>query len=94
LGDRIFHGEVANGTCGGCHGSNGSGSPVGADLTRGAWLWSDGSVAGIAQTIIQGVAAPKHAGGVMPPLGGTPLKPAELQAVATYVYAISRQKAH
>jgi hypothetical protein len=30
----------------------------------------------------------------MPPLGGTPLKPAELQAVATYVYAISRQKAH
>jgi len=33
LRDRIFHGEVANGTCGRCHGSNGSGSPVGADLT-------------------------------------------------------------
>jgi hypothetical protein len=40
------------------------GSPVGADLTRGAWLWSDGSVAGIAQTIIQGVAA----GGCMQPM--------------------------
>ena len=94
LGDRIFHGEAANGTCGGCHGSNGSGSPVGANLIRGAWLWSDGSVAGITQTITQGVATPKHAGGVMPPFGGTPLKPAELQAVAAYVYAISRQKTH
>ena len=94
LGDRIFHGEVANGTCGGCHGSNGSGSPVGANLTSGAWLWSDGSVAGIAQTITQGVAAPKHAGGVMPPFGGTPLQPAQLQAVTAYVYAISRHKTH
>jgi glucose/arabinose dehydrogenase/mono/diheme cytochrome c family protein len=94
LGDRIFHGEAANGTCGGCHGSDGSGSPVGADLTGGAWLWSDGSLAGITKTITQGVAAPKQAGGVMPPLGGTVLEPAEVQAVAAYVYAISRQKTH
>jgi glucose/arabinose dehydrogenase/mono/diheme cytochrome c family protein len=94
LGDRIFHGEVANGTCAGCHGSDGSGSPVGADLVSSPWLWSDGSLAGITKTIVQGVATPKKAGGVMPPMGGTPLKPAELQAVAAYVYAISRQKTH
>jgi mono/diheme cytochrome c family protein len=30
----------------------------------------------------------------MPPLGGTALKPAEIQAVAAYVYAISRQETH
>jgi glucose/arabinose dehydrogenase/mono/diheme cytochrome c family protein len=94
LGDRIFHGEASNGTCGGCHGSDGRGSPVGADLVTGAWLWSDGSVAGIAKTITTGVATPKNAGGAMPPLGGTALSPSDVQAVAAYVYAISRGKTH
>ncbi len=32
LGGRIFRGEVAGGTCGGCHGSDGKGTPVGPDL--------------------------------------------------------------
>lgn len=94
LGDRIFHGEVDSGTCGGCHGSDGRGSPVGADLTSGAWLWSDGSFDGISKTITQGVAHPKQVGGAMPPLGGTALKPDEVKAVAAYVFAISRQKTH
>lgn len=92
LGARVFHGESANGTCAGCHGSDGRGSPVGADLTSGAWLWSDGSLDGITRTIAQGVAHPKHVGGAMPPLGGTALEPDELKAVAAYVYAISRAK--
>jgi len=30
----------------GCHGSDARGSPIGADLTSGTWLWSDGSLAG------------------------------------------------
>jgi len=92
LGDRIFHGEVANGTCGGCHGSDGRGSPVGADLVEGKWLWSDGSFDGISKTISTGVAKPKAVGGAMPPNGGTSLEPDELKAVAAYVYAISRKK--
>jgi glucose/arabinose dehydrogenase/mono/diheme cytochrome c family protein len=92
LGDRIFHGEAANGTCGGCHGSDGRGSPVGADLVTGKWLWSDGSLDGISKTIASGVAKPKTAGGAMPPNGGAALKPDELKAVAAYVYAISRKK--
>ena len=92
LGDRIFHGEAANGTCGGCHGSDGRGSPVGADLVTGKWLWSDGSLDSIAKTIATGVAKPKTVGGAMPPYGGTPLEPDELKAVAAYVYAISRKK--
>jgi glucose/arabinose dehydrogenase len=94
LGDRIFHGEVANGTCAGCHGSDGRGSPVGADLTQGPWLWNDSSLEGITKTITAGVPHPKKVGGAMPPLGGTGLKPDEVKAVAAYVYAISRQKTH
>jgi mono/diheme cytochrome c family protein len=94
LGDRIFHGEVAGGTCAGCHGSDGHGSPVGADLTSGPWIWGDGSLDGIIKTITQGVPHPKQSGGAMPPFGGTPLKPDEAKAVGAYVYAISRQKTH
>ena len=51
LGSRIYHGHVSNGTCAGCHGSDGKGSPVGADLTAGAWLWSDGSLEGLTKTL-------------------------------------------
>ncbi|GJE39565.1 hypothetical protein KHHGKMAE_3649 [Methylobacterium persicinum] len=47
LGERVFHGEVGGATCGGCHGSDAKGSPIGADLTTGHWLWSDGSLAGL-----------------------------------------------
>jgi mono/diheme cytochrome c family protein len=39
LGERVFHGEVAGATCGGCHGSDAKGSPIGPDLTSGTWLW-------------------------------------------------------
>jgi glucose/arabinose dehydrogenase/mono/diheme cytochrome c family protein len=94
LGDRIFHGEVSNGTCGGCHGSDAKGTPVGADLTSGPWLWSDGSLGGVTKTITTGVPTPKQAGGAMPPLGGTVLSPTEVQAVSAYVWAISRGKTH
>ena len=69
LGDSIFHGQVANATCAGCHGSDGKGSPIGADLTAGTWLWSDGSVAGLSKTISEGVPKPKAHGGAMPPWG-------------------------
>jgi glucose/arabinose dehydrogenase/mono/diheme cytochrome c family protein len=94
LGDRIYHGEASGGTCAGCHGSDGRGTPVGANLTEGPWLWSDGSLAAIAKTITEGVAQPKRAGGAMPPFGGSKLTPDEAKAVAAYVYTISRQKTH
>jgi len=94
LGERIFHGEAAGGTCTGCHGSDGKGSTMGADLTSGAWLWGDGALPAIAQTITQGVMKPKQASGVMPPMGGATLSPSDVQAVAAYVWAISRQKTH
>jgi glucose/arabinose dehydrogenase/mono/diheme cytochrome c family protein len=91
LGDRIFHGEASNGTCSGCHGSDAKGGSVGGDLTGGSWLWGDGSVAAIRKTITDGVPMPKKHAGAMPPLGGSPLSPADVQAVADYVWAIGHK---
>jgi glucose/arabinose dehydrogenase/mono/diheme cytochrome c family protein len=88
LGERVFHGEVAGATCGGCHGSDAKGSPIGPDLTSGTWLWSDGSLKGIERTIATGVAEPKEHGGAMPPMGGVQLSDAELRAVAAYAWAV------
>jgi mono/diheme cytochrome c family protein len=92
LGGRIFHGEIKGGTCAGCHGSNGKGSPVGPDLTGGQWLWGDGSIAAISGTITGGVAQPKKYRSPMPPSGGAQLSPSDVTAVAAYVWAISREK--
>jgi glucose/arabinose dehydrogenase/mono/diheme cytochrome c family protein len=88
LGARVFHGEVGGATCAGCHGSDAKGSPVGADLTTGKWLWSDGSFKGIEATVKNGVPEPKEHNGAMPPMGGVELSEADLQAVSAYVWAL------
>jgi glucose/arabinose dehydrogenase/mono/diheme cytochrome c family protein len=88
LGDRIYHGEAAEGACSGCHGSDGGGTPQGPPLTKGPWLWSDGSLPGIEATIEKGVPHPKQYQGAMPPLGGAPLTKRELKAVSSYVWTI------
>ncbi len=91
LGDRIFHGEVSGATCGGCHGSDAKGTPVGPDLTTGKWLWGDGSLQAIAQTITAGVPEPKGHSGAMPPMGGVELSKADIAALAAYVWAVGHQ---
>jgi glucose/arabinose dehydrogenase/mono/diheme cytochrome c family protein len=91
LGDRIFHGQAAGGTCAGCHGTDGKGSDVGANLTSGRYLWSDGSPQGIAQTIRRGVPQPKDHTGAMPPMGGAQLSEADVAAVADYVWALGHR---
>jgi glucose/arabinose dehydrogenase/mono/diheme cytochrome c family protein len=90
LGDRVFHGQ-AGGTCEGCHGSNGKGTPLGPDLTTSKWLWGDGSLASITQVITNGVAQPKEYRSGMPPMGGAQLSPSEVSAVAAYVWALSHR---
>jgi glucose/arabinose dehydrogenase/mono/diheme cytochrome c family protein len=92
LGDRIFHGEVAYGTCAGCHGSDAKGSSQGPNLTTPTKLWSDGSLAGLVKTITNGVPKPRNYPGVMPPKGGAPLTQADVVAVAAYVWALSHPK--
>jgi glucose/arabinose dehydrogenase/mono/diheme cytochrome c family protein len=92
LGRRLFLGEVGGATCGGCHGTDGNGTPVGPDLTSGTWLWGDGSLASITRVIVDGVQNPKKYTGAMPPLGGVALSDAEIAAVAAYVWSVGHQE--
>jgi glucose/arabinose dehydrogenase len=91
LGNRIYHGQVASAPCEGCHGSNGGGSPLGPAFAGGKWLWGDGSLAAITNTIREGVPRPREYGAPMPPMGGAQLSPAELSAVAAYVWALGHR---
>jgi glucose/arabinose dehydrogenase/mono/diheme cytochrome c family protein len=89
LGDQIYHGQVAGATCTGCHGGNAKGTPLGPNLTGKDWMWSDGSYAGIAKTITDGVSAPKKFRSPMPPMGGAQLTPDQVKAVAAYIWSLS-----
>ena len=91
LGNRIYHGQVANGTCTACHGAKATGTPLGSNLTDKKWLWSDGSWAGITKTITDGVAQPKESRSPMPPMGGSQLTPEQASAVAAYIWALSHR---
>jgi mono/diheme cytochrome c family protein len=83
-GDRIFHGEAANGKCFECHGADAKGTPTGNDLTLGMWIWGDGSLSAIKKTLAHNMKmAPKMDGD---------LAPADVDAVAAYVWAIGHQR--
>lgn len=88
LGDRIFHGEAADGTCTGCHGSDAKGSPQAPSLVSGTWIFGNGSLKAIAKTINDGVPKPRNYSTPMPPKGGAPLSEADVAAVAAYVWAV------
>ena len=89
LGERIFHGEVADGTCAGCHGSDAKGSPQAPSLVDGTWNFGDGSLKAITQTVADGVPRPRNYSDPMPPKGGATLSDTQVSAVAAYVWAIS-----
>ena len=83
LGDRVFHGEAADGQCSQCHGWDAKGTPVGNDLTTGMYIWGDGTVNAIKRTIMHNMV-------VAPRMDGD-LNPAEIEAVAAYVWALGRR---
>ncbi|MGA7415918.1 MAG: c-type cytochrome [Bryobacteraceae bacterium] len=89
LGERIYRGQVGGAACTGCHGESGQGTPLGPDLMGKKWLWSDGSYAGIAKTITEGVSQPKQYRSPMPPMGGAQLSPDQISALAAYVWGLS-----
>ncbi len=89
LGDSIFHGKAAGGTCSGCHGSDARGGPQAPSLVSGHFFVSDGSLPAIAATINDGVPKPHDYEVPMPPKGGAPLTKDDVAAVAAYVWAIS-----
>jgi glucose/arabinose dehydrogenase len=92
LGDRIFHGEAAGGTCTGCHGSNAQGGPQAPSLVSGRWFISDGSLKSLEDIIANGVPRPRDYEVPMPPKGGAPLSDTDVAAVAAYVWAISHHR--
>jgi glucose/arabinose dehydrogenase/mono/diheme cytochrome c family protein len=91
LGERVFRGQVGGGSCTGCHGDAGQGTPLGPSLIGNKWLWSDGSYGGIKKAIIDGVSQPKKYRSPMPPLGGAQLTPDQVSAVAAYVWSLGHQ---
>lgn len=92
LGSRIFVGETAGGTCAGCHGSNAKGSPLAPSLVDDHWLWGNGSLGAIEQTVENGVSQPKKYRDPMPPMGGAQLTQPEVKAVSAYVWALNHSK--
>ena len=86
-GSEIFAGA---GLCYVCHGADGKGAPgLGADLTDGEWLHSDGSYESIIETTIKGVSGEESTSGTpMPPKGGSGITDDQVGAVAAYVYTL------
>jgi mono/diheme cytochrome c family protein len=91
LGDSIFHGQVAGGTCTACHGQDAKGTAVAPNLTDSEWLNGDGSYDFIVRTITTGVPAPKQHPAPMPPKGGASLTDEQVKAAAAYVYSLSHK---
>lgn len=86
-GKAVFEGK---GNCWTCHGRDGRGTPLGPDLTDGAWLHGDGSADSVRAVVRAGVERPKRYPGVMPPMGGARLSAAEVDAVVAYVRSLRR----
>jgi mono/diheme cytochrome c family protein len=91
LGDSIFHGLAAGGTCSACHGQDAKGTAVAPDLTDGAWINGDGSYQFIVTTVTNGVPTPKQHPAPMPPKGGAALSDDQVKAVAAFVYSLSHK---
>jgi mono/diheme cytochrome c family protein len=91
LGDSIFHGQVAGGTCTACHGQDATGTAVAPNLTDAQWLNGDGSYGFIVKTVTTGVPKPKEHPAPMPPKGGAQLTDDQVKAVAAYVFSLSHK---
>ncbi len=89
LGAQVFRGVAGGAACTGCHGSDGTGTPQGPDLTSRSWLWGSGSYADIQKIVREGVPQPKRFRDPMPPMGGAQLTPEQLAAVSAYVWGLS-----
>lgn len=89
-GRELFRGA---GLCHTCHGQDGRGREgLGSDLTDREWNHGDGSYEYLVDRIDKGVSAQESATGVpMPPRGGAGIGQAQVEAVAAYVWTLSRR---
>lgn len=91
-GDSIFHGMTANGTCFTCHGADGKGTPLAPSLVDDQWATGDGTYDFIKKRVTEGMPNPTPPyTSPMLPMGGVQLTPAQVNAVAAYVYSISHK---
>lgn len=91
LGDSVFHGQAGGSICYTCHGPEGKGTlTVAPDLTDTLWLHGTGTYDDIIRVITEGVPRPKESSAPMPPMGGAPLTPRQIEAVAAYVYTLRK----
>ncbi len=89
-GDSLFNGHRL-GACWACHGANGKGTSTAPKLAGNPkWLNIDGSLEAIKGIITNGVPKPKKHAGAMPPMGGAQLTPEQIDALAAYVYSLSK----
>jgi len=89
-GDSLFNGHRV-GACWACHGQKGKGTDVAPKLADNPkWINIDGSLDAIKGIVTNGVPKPKKHPGAMPPLGGGQLTPAQIDALAAYVYSLSK----
>ena len=87
IGDSLY--QKSRGRCLSCHGPRGAGNAsLGPSLRDSSWVDTDGSVAGIATVIREGVAVPK-AGTARMPAFGNQLDSTSIHRLAVYVYSLS-----
>ena len=87
IGDSLYHNS--RGRCLTCHGPRGTGNAsLGPALRDTVWLDTDGSVAGIAAIVHDGVAEPKGGSARMPAFASQLDAPA-IHRVAIYVWSLS-----
>lgn len=89
-GQSLF---TSSGLCFACHGMTGTGAPgAGPDLTDEKWTHLERDIQEIEELIRLGVSSEASTTGVlMPPRGGSQMTDAQIEAVAAYVWSISRK---
>lgn len=89
-GDSLFNGQRV-GACWACHGHGAKGTDVAPKLAGNPkWINIDGSLDAIKGIITNGVPHPKKHSGAMPAMGGAQLTPDQIDALAAYVYSLSK----
>lgn len=89
-GEQIFAGD---GLCATCHGTDGTGTPMGPDLTDGEWLHIDGSYDQIVELVMNGVQQPEQYPTPMVPRGGSDISDEQVRSVSAYVWTLSSESA-
>lgn len=88
-------GMFNSGSCQRCHMQGGQGGGRGPALTDDQWLHSEGDLEGIRSTIISGVAEDEFKAGEYPypmyEMGGMELDEDGLNALAAYVWSLTRE---